>query len=106
MMKQVYGYLSKTNPYAIRFRTKEPDYQHLPEQEFEWSSTVYGKVTEELPKGAPEPLGKPVTTTTFLDVNLWHDAITGRSVTTTLHFVSTNPTDWNSVKQATTENAT
>ena len=37
----------QTKHYAIRFRTKEPDYQYLPEQEFDWSRTVYGKVAEE-----------------------------------------------------------
>ena len=63
----MYGYLSKTKHYAIRFRTKEPAYQHLSGQELDWSRSIYGKVAEELPKNAPEPLGKPVFTTTFLD---------------------------------------
>ena len=91
----MYGYLSRTKHkhYAIRFRTKEPDYQHLPEQEFDWSRTVYGNVTEELHKDTPEPLGKHVITTTFLDANLWH-------------VVNTTPTNLYSKMQATVENAT
>jgi hypothetical protein len=44
----------------LRFRTKEPDYSDLPEQNFDWMYTVYGNVQEVLPHDAPEPLGKPV----------------------------------------------
>ena len=53
---------------------------HLPDLECDWTR-VYGNVIEEISKDAPEPLGKSVTTTTFLDANLLHDLITGRSVT-------------------------
>ena len=63
-------------------------------------------ITKELPRDAPEPFGKPVITTIFLDANLWHYAITGRSVTATLHFVNTTPTEWYSKRQAPVENAT
>ena len=78
-LKRIYGYLSRTKHYALRFRTYEPNYMHLPDLEYDWTK-VYGNVLEEIPKDAPEPLGKSVTTTTFLDANLLHDLITGRSV--------------------------
>ena len=52
-----------------QIRTKEPDYSHLPIQEYEWTRTVYGNVKEEIPKDIPKPLGKRVITTTFLDAN-------------------------------------
>ena len=54
----------------------------------------------------PEPLGKSVTTTTFLDAILLHDLITGRSVTAVLHFFKLTPGDWYYKRQATVENAT
>ena len=73
--------------------------------EFDWTR-IYGGVLEEIPKDAPEPLGKSVTTTTFLDDNLLHDLITGRSVTAVLHFFNLTPVDWYSKRQATVENAT
>ena len=57
-MKRLYGYLSKTNDYTIRYRTKEPDYSHIPKQEYEWSMTVYGNVKEEIPKDIPKPFEK------------------------------------------------
>ena len=45
-------------------------------------------------------------TTTFLDANLLHDLITGRSVTAVLHFFNLTPGDWYSKRQATVETAT
>ena len=32
-MKRLHGYLAKTKHFIIRYRTKEPDYSHLPKQE-------------------------------------------------------------------------
>ena len=104
-MKRIYGYLSRTKHYALRFRTDEPNYMHLPDLEYDWTR-IYGNVLEEIPKDAPEPLGKSVATTTFLDANLLHDLITGRSVTAVLHFFNLTPGDWYSKRQATVENAT
>ena len=104
-MKRLYGYLAKMKHFAIRYRAKEPDYSHLPKQEYEWTRTVYGNVKEEIPKDIPKPLGKRVITTTFLDANLLHDIVTGNSVTSVLHFVNTAPTDWFLKRQATVETA-
>ena len=64
-MKRLYGYLAKTKHYVIRYRTKEPDYSHLPKLNYDWTRTVYGNVKEEIPKDIPEPLAKRVITTTF-----------------------------------------
>ena len=75
----------------------EPDYYHLPNQEYEWTRTVYGY---------PKPLGKRTITTTFLDSNPLHDIVTGNSVTAVLHFVNTTPTDWFLKRQPIVETAT
>ena len=96
----------KTKHHAIRYRTNEPDYSHLPKQEYEWTRTVYGNVKEEIPKDVPKPLGKRAITTTYLDAKLLHDIVTGKSVTAILHFLNTTPTDWFSKRQATVETAT
>ena len=104
-MKRIYGYLSRTKHYALRFRPNEPNYMHLPDLEYDWTR-IYGDVIEEIPKDAPEPRGKSVTTTTFLDANLLHVLIIGRSVTAVLHFFNLTPGDWYSKRQATVENAT
>ena len=59
-----------------------------------------------IPKDIAKPLGKRIISTTFLDANLLHDIVTGKSVTTALHFVNTTPTDWFSERQATVDTAT
>ncbi len=105
-LKRIYGYLSKTKHYAIRYRTYPPDYSQLPVQEYDWSRNVYGQVQEEIPSDVPTPLGEPVVTTTFFDANLMHDITTGKSVTAVLHFANTTPFDWYSKRQATVENST
>ena len=44
--------------------------------------------------------------TSFVDANLMHDVITGRSVTGVLHFLNKTPIDWYTKKQSTVETAT
>ena len=67
-LKRLYGYLVKAKHFTITYRTKEPDYSHLPKQEYEWTRTVHGNVKEEISKDIHRPLGKRVTTTIFLNV--------------------------------------
>ena len=104
--KRVYGYLANMKHAVIRFRTAEPDYSALPEQSFDWAYSVYGNVQEVKLTDAPEALGKYVTLTHYVDANLFHDILTGRSVTGILHLVNKTPIDWYSKKQATVETAT
>ena len=48
---------------------------------YSWTETPYGDAKEEIPEDAPEPKGKAVRSTSFVDANLLHDVITGRSCT-------------------------
>ena len=105
-VKRICGYLAKMKGATIRIRTEEPDYSDIPEFEFDWSTSVYGDPKEEIPKDAPTPLGKHVTLSHFVDANLLHDLISGKSVTGTLHLMNKTPIDWYSKKQATVETAT
>ena len=66
----------------------------------------HGEVQELLPDDAPLFLGKQVTLTYYVDVNLFHDALSGRSATGILHMMNATPIDWYSKKQATVETAT
>ena len=93
-MKRKYGYLAETKHYAIRYRTKEPDYSHLPKLNYDWTRTVFGNVKEEIPKDIPGPLGKKSNNNYICDANLLHDIVTGKSVTAILHFINTTPIDW------------
>jgi hypothetical protein len=81
----MYGYLKTFSTAAIWVRTIQPNFEELQEQNFDWFHTVYGKVRELLPKDASPPLGNAVTTVTYTDANLYHDMLTGRSVTGILH---------------------
>ena len=105
-LKTIYSYAIRTKDYAIRFRTDQADYSFLPDQDFDWTYSVYGNVQEILPDDMPDPLGKAVTTTTTMDANLNHCLVTGKSLTGCLHFVNKTPVDWYSKKQATVETAT
>jgi hypothetical protein len=100
------SYLMKFSDAAIRFRTGEPDYSDLPDIPPQWNTTIYGDVKEELPDDFPTPLGRFVMLTHYVDANLYHDWITGRSVTGILTFMNQTPIDWFSKKQATVESAT
>ena len=105
-VKRIYSYLSKFRHATIRIRTEEPDLSGLPDQAFDWEESIYGEVTELLPEDAPRPLGKSVTTISYHDANLYHNVITGRSVTGVLHLLNKTPIDWYSKKQSTVETAT
>ena len=105
-LKRIYSYANRTKDYAIRFRTDQPDYSFLPDQDFDWTYSVYGNVQQNLPDDMPEPLGEAVITTSTMDANLNHCLATCKSLTGCLHFVYKTPVDWYSKKQATVETAT
>jgi len=108
--KQIVRYLCKYSQGAIRYRTGIPNYEAIygeqPESH-EWMHSVYGNPVEDVPDGMfPEPKGKPVRTSTFVDANLMHDLTTGRSCTGVLHLLNQTPIDWFSKRQNQVETAT
>jgi hypothetical protein len=105
-LKRIYGYARKMKNGAIRVRTDVPDYSNLPEVSHDWTTSVYGSVKELLPHNAPIALRKHVKLTSYVDANLYHDMITGRSVTGVLHLINQTPFEWFSKRQATVETAT
>jgi len=105
-LKRIYGYLSAMKHACLRIRVTEPDYSSIPEAHYDWAYTVYGDIADDLPPDAPEPLGHWVQLSHFVDANLLHDLMTGRSVTGILDFLNSTPIDWYSKKQATVETAT
>jgi len=104
--KHIYGYLSKMKDAMVHVWTDEPNYSGLPEQDFDWARTIYGDVKEVVPEDIPEPLGKFVMLTTYINANLYHNMITGWSVTGILHLINKTPFDWYSKKQGTVETVT
>jgi hypothetical protein len=100
------SYLMRFRDASIRFRMDEPDYTDLPERMVSWDTSVYGDASEQLPHEFPIPLGEPVVLTHLVDANIYHDWVTGRSVTGILSLINQTPIDWYSKKQSTVETAT
>ena len=86
--KRIYGYLKKMKHTAIRFRVGLPDYSSIPDKEYNWEKSIYGNVEEILPHDAPKAYSPPVVMTTYVDANLCHDFVTGRSVTGIIHLLN------------------
>ena len=57
---------------------------------------------EDIPEDCPEPKGK---LTSYVDANLCHDMITGRSVTGIIHITNQTVLDYYTKKQPTVETA-
>ena len=108
-LKQVVGYMKRKPNCAIRFRTGIPDFEATFGSDpvrYNWMETVYGTPPEEVDQKAPVPKGKMVRTTLFVDANLMHDMVTGRSCTGILKFLNQMPVDWFSKRQNQVETAT
>ena len=91
---------------AIRFRSGEPDFSSLKDQEYGWTRSVYSGACEQIPHDIPKPLGKHVQTTHYVDANLHHDLATGKAITAALHFLNQTPIDAYTKRQSTVETAT
>ena len=104
--KRIVGYLLFLPDGAIRFRTGEPDFSSLKDQEYDWTRSVYSGACEQIPHDIPKPQGKHVQTTHYVDANLHHDLATGKAVTAVLHFLSQTPIDAYTKRQSTVETAT
>ena len=105
-VKRIHGYLSKMRYAVIRILTEEPDFSQLESKTYDWEYTCYHGAREEIPDDIPTPLGRRVILSHYFDANLFHDLISGRSVTGILHFANKTPIDWFSKMQSTVETAT
>jgi hypothetical protein len=106
-LKRMYGYLRRNPSGAIRFRVKIPIHEGMATPvQYDWSSSVYGHVTEELPPDQPIPRGKLMRTTTYQDANLYHDLVTGRAMSGIIHFFNQTPIISFCKKQKTVETVT
>ena len=104
--KRIVGYLLFLPDGAIRFRTGEPDFSSLKDQEYDWTRSVNSGACEQIPYDIPKPLGKHVQTTHYVDANLHHDLATGKAVTAVLHFLNQTSIDAYTKRQCTVETAT
>lgn len=105
-VKRVFGYLRKCPDGRIRFRTGIPPNEEVFDVHvYDWMQTVYGNGEEDF-SGLPTPRGKAVRTSTFIDANLMHCKVTGRSCSGILHLLNQTPIEWFCKRQNTVETAT
>ena len=105
-VQRIHGYIAKMRDAVIRIRTDEPDYSNIPVKHYDWEYTCYHGAAEQLPTDAPRPLGKRVQLSHYVDANLYHDLISGRSVTGIIHLANKTYLDSFSKLQSTVETAT
>ena len=108
-LQRVVGCLRKRPHGAIRFRTEIPQWEDTFGRDpvkHDWMETVCGCPPEPVDPRAPVPKGKVVRTTSFVDANLMHDAIAGRSASGIFEFLNQTPVDWFSKRQDQVETAT
>ena len=96
----IFAYLKRHDRSRIVFDAAYPNNkeEHLPD----WTD-FYKDVKEQIPRDAPEPLGKPVEMTAYIDSDHAGDKITRRSRTGVLIFLCRSPIVWYSKKQSSIE---
>ena len=109
-LKRLVGYVRKRPNGTIRFRTDIPNHEEMFGEEpvhCDWMETVCGgERPEDIDPEHPVPKGKVVRTTSFVDANLMHDAVTGRSASGIIEFLNNTPVDWLAKRQSQVETAT
>jgi len=92
---KIFGYLDNYRSASIKFRTGIPDYSEIEKEqpvEFDWSY-IYGKVKEMVDPNLPKAKGKSVRASFFIDANLGHDKVTGRSCCGIISMLNLTPID-------------
>jgi hypothetical protein len=99
-LKRIIGYVKKHPFGTIRFHMSIPDHEsyHTPKK-FDWSSSIYGNVQEDVPHDMPVPKGRVVRTTTYQDEKVFQDLVTAHSMTGILHMLIQTPIRWFSKRQ-------
>ena len=92
--KRVIGYLAKMKYAVIRFRTGLSEYSDISHMKYDWEYSLYGNVKEELPRDAPEALGKSIILTHDVDEHFYHSVLTVCAVTGIIHFINQTPIAW------------
>jgi len=100
----IFTYLMMHDESALAFDATKPDIDESAFQEVDWKD-FYGEVEEELPPKMPEPLGRPVTISCFVDANHAGNVVTRWSHSGVLIFLMNAPIIWFSKRQNTVESS-
>ena len=90
----------------IHFQTDKQAYSVQSNQGLTWMKSVYGKIFEITPTDAPEPLGRLIILTHYINAILHHDWLTGMSVIGTPQLLNKTPIEWFSIRQSAVDIAT
>ena len=102
----IFGYLAQHEKSRLVFDAKTPDVDESSfAQAVDWKD-FYGDVKEELPAHMPEPLGRAVRITCFVDANHAGNVVTRRSHSGIIIFVQNTPIIWYTKRQNTVEAST
>ena len=104
-MFHLFAYLKRYNRSSLVFDWTEPSLDETMFKECDWKE-YYPGATEAIPDNMPEPRGKPVSTTCFVDADHAGCRLTRRSHSGVLIFVNRAPIIWFSKRQATVESST
>ena len=92
-VKWIFSYPQGMQHASICISMDEPGYSTIPHQNYNWAENYVDSV-KLVPSEAPQPLGKPITLTHYINANLMHSLLTGKSVTGILHLMNKMPMDW------------
>ena len=102
---KVLSYLKTFPKGRILFDTSYPQHHSIDIDDADWIEW-YPDAEEELPPDMPEPKGKSVRITVYLDADHAHDVVTRRSVTGILILLNNTPILWICKRQKTVETST
>ncbi len=101
----IFGYLKKYNHSKMVFDDTYPMFDESRFQRCDWSE-FYPGASDPLPPRMPQPRGKVVSTTCFVDADHAGCQVTRRSFTGIILFVNRAPITWFSKRQNTVETST
>jgi hypothetical protein len=102
----MFGYLKKHHNAEMPFDPSEPDIDMSQFERQDWSQSIYGDVTEELPSNMPEPRGLGFKMVVNVDSDHAGESLTRRSRTGFAVFLNKAPIYWLSKKQLSCETST
>jgi hypothetical protein len=104
-MFHLFAYLKQYNQSSLVLDWTEPSLDEKMFKECDWKE-YYPGATEAIPDNMPEPCGKPVLTTCFVDADHAGCRLTRHSHSGVFIFVNMAPIIWFSKRQATVESST
>ena len=102
----IFAYLKNKHNSEMVFDPSEPDIDEADFEKEDWSDTVYGKCTEEIPDNMPGTRGFGMKIVACVDSDHAGDNITRRSRTGFIIYLNSAPIYWMSRKQGSVETST